>query len=186
MLTHRDSVNFRYILLLNGLAAFVPGMGVQGRARDPLLHATWWTYEQHSAIIAVAVAAILGSVLIGLLMWRNLRRWWVFLFCGKLTGTFPSLFYLVVAPLTREVLIRLLAMLVVGVVWGALMGLITYATVGKPIRGGSPKNRFERIAGLSRKAAGCQGRQRVDPRRTTAPLPVSDSNRNRFEPSGHG
>ncbi len=118
MLTHRDSVNFRYILLLNGLAAFVPGMGVQGRARDPLLHATWWTYEQHSAIIAVAVAAILGSGSIGLLMWRNLRRWWVFLFCGSLTGTFPSLFYLVVAPLTREVRIRLLAMLVVGVVWG--------------------------------------------------------------------
>jgi hypothetical protein len=134
--THRDSVNFRYVLLLNGLAALVPGMAVKGRANDPLLHATWWTYEQHSAVLAVAAAAILGSVLIGVIMWRNLRRWWVFLLCGSLTGAFPSLFYLITAPLTDEVLVTLLAMLVVGVVWGALMGLIIYGTVGKPTAAG--------------------------------------------------
>lgn len=137
MLTHRDSVKLRYILLLNGLAALVPGTVVKGRANDPLLHATWWTYEQHSAVVAVAAAAILGSVLIGFLMWRNLRRWWIFLLCGSLTGAFPSLFYLLAAPLTDVVLATLLVMLVIGVIWGALMGLIIYGTVGKPTAAGS-------------------------------------------------
>jgi hypothetical protein len=137
VLTHRDSVKLRYILLLNGLAALVPGTVVKGRANDPLLHATWWTYEQHSAVVAVAAAAILGSVLIGFLMWRNLRRWWVFLLCGSLTGAFPSLFYLVAAPLTDVVLATLLVMFVIGVIWGALMGLIIYGTVGKPTAAGS-------------------------------------------------
>jgi hypothetical protein len=136
VLTHRDSVNFRFILLLNGLAALVPGTVVRGRANDPLLHATWWTYEQHSVVVAVAAAAILGSVLIGFLMWHNLRRWWVFLLCGSLTGAFPSLFYLVAAPLTDVVLATLLVMLVIGVIWGALMGLIIYGTVGKPTAAG--------------------------------------------------
>jgi hypothetical protein len=130
--THRDSVNFRFVLLLNGLAALVPGMTVKGRANDPLLHATWWTYEQHSAVLAVAAAAILGSVLVALFMWRNLRRWWVFLLCGSLTGAFPGLFYLVAAPLTDELLAALVAMLVIGVPWGALMGLVIYGAVGKP------------------------------------------------------
>jgi hypothetical protein len=134
--THRDSVNFRYILLLNGLSALVPGTVIKGRVNDPLLHVTWWTYDQHSAVVAVAAAAILGSVLMGLLVWRNLRRWWVFLLCGSLTGAFPSLFYLVVAPLTDRVLAMLMVMLVVGVVWGALMGLIIYGTVGKPTAAG--------------------------------------------------
>jgi hypothetical protein len=137
VLTHRDSVKLRYILLLNGLAALVPGTVVKGRANDPLLHATWWTYEQHSAVVAVAAAAILGSVLIGFLMWRNLRLWWVFLSCGSLTGAFPSLFYLVAAPLTDVVLATLLVMFVIGVIWGALMGLIIYGTVGKPTAAGS-------------------------------------------------
>ena len=71
MFTHSDSVNFRYVLLLNGLAALVPGMTVKGRANDPLLHATGWTYERHSAVLAVSAAAILGSVLVALLMWAT-------------------------------------------------------------------------------------------------------------------
>ncbi len=136
MFTHSDSVNFRYVLMLNGLAALVPGMTVKGRANDPLLHATWWTYDQHSAVLAVAGSAILGSVLVALLMWRNLRRWWSFLFCGSLTGAFPGLFYLVAAPLSDDVLVAVVAMLIIGVVWGALMGLVIYGTVGKPRRAG--------------------------------------------------
>jgi hypothetical protein len=133
--THRDSVNFRFVLLLNGVAALVPGMVVKGRANDPLLHASWWTFEQHSAVVAVAAAAVLGSALIGLVMWRDLRRWWVFLLCGSLTGAIPSLFYLMTAPLTDVVLATLMVMLVIGVVWGALMGLIIYGTVCKPTAG---------------------------------------------------
>lgn len=137
MFTHSDSVRLRYVLLLNGLAAFVPGMRVRGRANDPLLHSRWWTYEQHSAVVVVAAAAILGSVLIFLLMRRNLRRWWTFVLCGSLTGSLPGLFYLMVAPLSDAVLAAVLAMLLVGVVWGALMGLVIYGTVGRkpaPVR----------------------------------------------------
>jgi hypothetical protein len=66
-----------------------------------------------------------------------LRRWWIFLLCGSLTGAFPSLFYLLAAPLTDVVLATLLVMLVIGVIWGALMGLIIYGTVGKPTAAGS-------------------------------------------------
>jgi hypothetical protein len=135
--THRDSVNFRYVLLLNGIAALVPGMAVKGRANDPLLHATWWTYEQHSAVFAVAAAAICGSALVAILMWRNLRRWWAFLMSGIFTGAFPALFYLVAAPLTDEVLVTLVAMLIIGSVWGALIGLVIYGAVGKPMSAGS-------------------------------------------------
>ena len=137
MFTHSDSVRLRYVLLLNGLAALVPGMTVRGRANDPLLHSAWWTYEQHSAVVAVAAAAILGSVLVFLLMRRNLRRWWIFLLCGSFTGAFPGLFYLVVAPLPDTVLASVVAMLIIGVVWGALMGLVIYGTVGRkptPVR----------------------------------------------------
>ena len=137
MFTHRDSVNFRYVLLLNGIAALVPGTAVQGRANDPLLHTTWWTYEQHSAVLAVAAAAILGSALVAILMWRNLRRWWAFILSGIFTGAFPALFYLVAAPLTDAVLVKLVAMLIVGCVWGGLMGLVIYGTVGKPTSAGS-------------------------------------------------
>lgn len=132
MLTHSDSVKIRYVLLLNGLAAFVPGMVVEGRANDPLLHATWWTYEQHPAVVAVVAAAVLGSLLVALLMKRNLRRWWIFLLSGSLTGAFPGLFYLVAAPLTIEILPALAVMLIIGVVWGALMGLAIYVAVVKP------------------------------------------------------
>jgi hypothetical protein len=132
VLTHSDSVKIRYVLLLNGLAALVPGMTVKGRANDPLLHATWWTYQQHSAVLAVVAATVLGSVSVALLMKRNLRRWWIFVLCGSLTGAFPGLFYLVTAPFTVEILAALAVMLVIGVVWGALMGLAIYATVGKP------------------------------------------------------
>jgi hypothetical protein len=136
MLTHRDSVRIRYVLLLNGLAALVPGTVVKGRANDPLLHATWWNYGQHSAVLAVASAAILGSALVAVLMRRNLRRWWMFLLCGSLTGAFPALFYLVAAPLNGQLLAMLVVMLVIGVVWGALMGLVIYGTVGKPTPAG--------------------------------------------------
>jgi hypothetical protein len=107
-------------------------MTVKGRANDPLLHAAWWTYEQHSAVIAVVAAAVLGSVLVALLMKRNLRQWWIFLLCGSLTGAFPGLFYVVAAPLTIEILAALAVMLVIGLVWGALMGLAIYVALVKP------------------------------------------------------
>jgi hypothetical protein len=135
--THRDSVNFRYVLLLNGIAALVPGTAVHGRANDPLLHTAWWTYDQHSAVLAVSGAAIFGSALVAILMWRNLRRWWAFILSGILTGAFPALFYLVAAPLTDAVLAKLVAMLIIGCIWGALVGLVIYGTVGKPTSAGS-------------------------------------------------
>ena len=130
-LTHSDSVKIRYVLLLNGLAAFVPGTVIKGRANDPLLHATWWTYDQHSAVIAVIAAALFGSVLVALLLRHNLRSWWILLLCGSFTGLFPALFYLVAAPLTVEILAALAVMSIIGVVWGALMGLVIYVAVVK-------------------------------------------------------
>jgi hypothetical protein len=68
-------------------------------------------------------------------MWRNLRRWWTFTLSGALTGALPGLFYLVATPpLPDQLLVAVIAMVIVGIVWGALMGLIIYGVVGKPLR----------------------------------------------------
>ena len=135
MLTHGASVHLRYVLLLNVIAGLVPSLLVKGRANDPLLYATWWTHDQHSAVLVVSATAIVGTVLVYVLLWRNLRRWWTFVLCGMLTSTLPGLFYLAATPpLPDQVMGALIAMVIVGVVWGALVGLIIYAVVGKPLR----------------------------------------------------
>ena len=136
MFTHSDSVHLRYLLLLNALTALVPALLVKGRAQDPLLHATWWSHEQHSAVLVVSAAAIVGTGLVYLLTWRNLKRWWICLLSGVFTGTFPGFFYLVAAPLTDEVMATIIAMLIVGSVWGALVGLVVYVVVGRPVAAG--------------------------------------------------
>jgi hypothetical protein len=140
MVTYSASVHFRYLLLLNALIALAPALLVKGRENDPLLHAAWWSHAQHSAVLVVSAAAILGTVISYLLIWRNLRRWWIFLLSGAFTGISPGLFYLVVAPLTDEGMVTVVAMLIVGAVWGAPVGLVIYAVVGKPVRRPEPNN----------------------------------------------
>ena len=71
-----------------------------------------------------------------LLIWRNLKRWWIYLLSGVFAGTFPGFFYLVVAPLTDAVMAVIIAMLIVGTVWGALVGLVVYVVVGRPVAAG--------------------------------------------------
>jgi hypothetical protein len=144
VLTHSGSIHLRYVLLLNALAALVPASIIKGRVNDPLLRASWYTFEQHSAVLVVSAAAILGTVLVYLLLKRNLRRWWVFLLSGSFTAMFPGLFYLVAAPLDDRLLAATVAMLIVGLIWGALMGMVIYAVVGRPIRASDPNQRLER------------------------------------------
>ena len=98
MLNYNSYVYLRYVLLINVIAALVPAMDVQGRANDPLLHASWWKVDQHSAVLVVAAAAILGSAIVFAAIRSDLRKWWLFLGCGILVGNFPATFYLAAAP----------------------------------------------------------------------------------------
>jgi hypothetical protein len=64
MLNYTNYAYLRYVLLINVIAALVPAISVGGRANDPLLHATWWNIDQHSAVLVVSLAAILASALV--------------------------------------------------------------------------------------------------------------------------
>ena len=144
MFTHNDSVHLRYVLVLNALAALVPASLVKGRANDPLMHSSWYTFEQHSAVLTVAAAAILGTGLVYLLLRRDLRRWWSFLLSGSATAMFPGFFYLAAAPLNDRTVAAFTAMLVLGLMWGALMGLAIYAIFRNSRQAPDPNRRLER------------------------------------------
>jgi hypothetical protein len=98
MLNYTNYAYLRYVLLINVIAALVPAMRVGGRANDPLLRATWWNVDQHSAVLVVSLAAILASALVFLATRKGIRKWWVFVGCGVLAGDFPATFYLAMAP----------------------------------------------------------------------------------------
>jgi hypothetical protein len=112
----------RYVLLVNMIAALVPATSVKGRVNDPLLHATWWRLDQHSAILVVCAATLLGSALVFAATRKNLRMWWVFVGCGIVTGDFPATFYLVAAPDGTE--LPLADMYVAGTVCGVIAGFV--------------------------------------------------------------
>ena len=64
MISYTASVHLRYVLLLNALAALAPASVIKGRINDPLLHASWYTFEQHSAVLVVSAAAVLGTAVV--------------------------------------------------------------------------------------------------------------------------
>src|SRR5262252_8055884 len=130
---HNAPAHLRYLLVLNVLIALAPASLVKGRENDPLLHAAWWSYNQHSAVLVILATAILGTVLVYTLVWRNLRRWWIFLLSGAITGISPGLFYLVAAPMTDSTMVAVVAMLFVGAIWGALVGLVICIVVAKAV-----------------------------------------------------
>ena len=98
MYTHSASVHLRYVLLLNALTALGPALLVKGREHDPLLNAHWWPQGNHSAVLVVCIAALVGTGLVYLLLWRKITRWWAYCLCGAVAGLFPGLFYLIAMP----------------------------------------------------------------------------------------
>lgn len=122
MLNNNSYVYLRYVLLVNIIAALIPAMDVKGRANDPLLHASWWKADQHSAVLVVALAAILGSALIFVVTRKDFRKWWVFVGCGILVGDFPAAFYLAAAPEGTN--IPLADMYMSGTFWGVIAGIV--------------------------------------------------------------
>jgi|SRR5215831_10720661 len=137
MYTYRAWVHLRYVLLLNALTALVPALLLKGREHDPLLHAHWWPHENHSAVLVVCMAALVGTGLVYLLLRRKITRWWAYCFCGAIAGVFPGLFYVIAMP--RDDWARapdewsavFAAMMVVGFLWGTLIGLVTFGAVGR-------------------------------------------------------
>jgi hypothetical protein len=126
----------RYVLVLNVLAGLVPAIAVKGRLHDPLLNAAWWPHEYHSAVLVVSFAALLGTGLVYLLIRRKVARWWAYSLSGAFVGAVPGVFYTIAMPrpdLARapEWLALFEAMATVGFVWGALMGLVIFSTVGR-------------------------------------------------------
>jgi hypothetical protein len=129
--------HLRYVLVLNVLAALIPGLGVKGRIHDPLFNAHWWPHENHSAVLVVCMAALVGTGLVYLLLRRNITWWWAYCLSGAIAGVFPGLFYIIAMP--RDDWAKapdawaglFTAMMIVGFVWGTLMGLATFGAVGR-------------------------------------------------------
>jgi hypothetical protein len=125
MINYHSFVYLRYVLLVNVVAALIPTMSVKGRANDPLLHSTWWKVDQHSAVLVVVLAAIVGSALVFLATRRNIRTWWILVGCGIVSGDFPATFYLVTAPDGANV--PLGDMYFSGTFCGAIAGVVLFA-----------------------------------------------------------
>jgi hypothetical protein len=129
--------HLRYVLVLNVLAALIPAFAIKGRAHDPLSNTRWWPHENHSAVLVVCLAALVGTGLVYLLLRRKTTRWWAYCLCGAIAGVFPGLFYIIAMP--RDDWARapdawsalFAAMMVVGFVWGTLMGLAIFGAVGR-------------------------------------------------------
>jgi hypothetical protein len=128
MFNFNGYVHLRYVLLINAITALVPSTGVKGRANDPLLRATWWKVDQHSAVLVVALAAVLGSALVFAAARKNLRKWWAFVACGIVAGDFPATFYLAAAPDIATV--PLTEMYVAGTFCGVVAGIVLNGLLG--------------------------------------------------------
>jgi hypothetical protein len=122
MLSFNNYVYLRYVLLVNLIAALIPSMRVKGRANDPLLGSTWWRMDQHSAVLVVALAAILSSAFVFAATRKGIRKWWIFVGCGILAGDFPATFYWAAAP--DNVYLPLAEMYFDGTFCGAIAGTI--------------------------------------------------------------
>lgn len=119
----------RYVLLVNMIAALVPATSVKGRANDPLLHAAWWRLDQHSAILVVCAATLLGSALVFAAVRKDVRKWWVFVGCGVFSGAFPATFYWIAAPDGTQ--LPLADMYVAGTLCGVVAGFVLNGMLGK-------------------------------------------------------
>jgi hypothetical protein len=122
MINYKSYVYLRYVLLINIIAAMIPAMSVKGRANDPLLHSTWWTADQHSAVMVVCLAALVSSALVFLATRRDFRQWWIFVGCGIVAGDFPATLYFATAP--DNVYLPLTEMYVDGTVCGVVAGAV--------------------------------------------------------------
>ena len=122
MINYNNYLYLRYVLLVNIIAALIPSMTVKGRVNDPLLHSTWWTTDQHSAVLVVSLGAILSSALVFLAARMGNRRWWIFVGCGIVAGDFPATFYLATVP--DNVHVPLAEMYVDGTFCGVLAGAV--------------------------------------------------------------
>ncbi|MGB6307725.1 MAG: hypothetical protein WBF89_08010 [Steroidobacteraceae bacterium] len=122
MVNYKHYLYLRYTLLANMIAALIPSMCVKGRANDPLLHSSWWTLDQHSAVLVVCLAAISSSVLAFVATRTGNRQWWIFVGCGVVAGNFPATFYLATAP--DNVHVPLAEMYVDGTVCGLIAGAV--------------------------------------------------------------
>jgi hypothetical protein len=122
MFKYSSYVYLRYVLLVNIIAALVPSMSVKGRANDPLLHSAWWTMDQHSAVLVVALAALLSTALVFAATRKGIRKWWIFVVCGILAGDFPATFYW--ASASDTVSLPLAEMYFAGTVCGMVAGAV--------------------------------------------------------------
>jgi hypothetical protein len=64
--------------------------------------------------------------------------------CGAFTGAAPGLLYWAVTTLSEEFTIYLIAMTIVGLVWGSIMGVAIYAVIGRAAGRPNPNQRLER------------------------------------------
>jgi hypothetical protein len=123
--------HLRYVLLINIITSLIPAMSVKGRANDPLLHATWWSSDRHSAVLVVSVASILGAALAFILVRKDIRAWWAYVGCGIVVGDFPATFYLLATPSIDAANLPLADMYMNGTVSGVIAGFVLRAVLAK-------------------------------------------------------
>ena len=135
-MSYRVAIHLRYVLILNVIASLAPAVLVKGREHDPMLNASWWPREYHSAVIVVSIAAVLSTGLVYLLLRRNITKWWAYCLCGAFAGTFPGAFYLVAMPKADLAKVPGFyavfgVMMIGGFICGFLVGFVIYGVAGR-------------------------------------------------------
>jgi hypothetical protein len=131
MFNFAAAAHLRYVLLLTALTGLAPALLVKGRENDPLLRAPWWTTDQHSGVLVVVLTAVIGTVLVYVIRTRGATRWWHYSLCGAAIGAIPGAFYLIATPGADLAGVPLSSMLLTGITWGGLIGVVIYAAVGR-------------------------------------------------------
>jgi hypothetical protein len=121
MLSYDDSARIRVSLLLSALVGLVPALALKGRDHDPMRYVSGWSAESHSAVFVIAGGAVLSTCVVFVLGRRGFWKWWPFALTGAVVGMLPGLVYLWATMGHPEWLPLLLAMVLVGAIWGTLV-----------------------------------------------------------------
>jgi hypothetical protein len=113
-------------MILLAFAALPPARLVRGKVNDPLQHASWWSGDYHSGAVVLSLSTVLGIGALYVVSRKHLYRRWVFVLIGICVGTFPFLFYSVATPARDAWWVPFGEMLVTGIFWGTIIGLILF------------------------------------------------------------
>ena len=113
-------------MILVVLAALPAARLVKGKANDPLQHVSWWNGQYHSGVLVLSLSTLIGVGALYAADRNRFYRRWAFALIGMGVGAFPCLFYSVATPARDLWWVPLGEMLVLGLFWGMLIGLLLF------------------------------------------------------------